>query len=101
MWFQFAPDKKTVDPEDEKRIIQRSQLMYGFPALEWGPPDVVRIAVDAATRQIDDPKKRESNVINAADIQDVQEWIRDHVVGVDSTVPASSLTCLQTNVFGE
>lgn len=94
MWFLFAPDK-VVGKEN------RSQLMYGFPALEWGPPNVVRIAVDAATNQIRDPRERQSSVINAADVKDVQDWIREHVVGVDATVPASSLTCLQTNVYGE
>ncbi|KAI9741661.1 MAG: hypothetical protein M1834_000045 [Cirrosporium novae-zelandiae] len=29
MWFQFCPDNGG-----------RSQLFYGFPALEWGPPNV-------------------------------------------------------------
>lgn len=95
MWFQFAPDKKAEDGSN------RSQLMYGFPTLEWGPPNVTRIAVDAATNRIDDPRKRKSNVISPEDTLDVQEWIKEHVVGVDSTVPASSLTCLQTNVYGK
>lgn len=89
MWFQFAPDKDG-----------RSQLFYGFPVVEWGPPNVARIAVDAATRQITDPKDRKTNVINPADIKDTQDYIRDHVVGVDYTVPAFSLSCLQTNVYG-
>ena len=90
MWFQFAPDKN-----------DRSQLFYGFPALEWGPPNLARIAVDAATRQISDPKDRQTNVINPEDIKDTQEFIQQHVVGVDWTVPAFSLSCLQTNVFGK
>ena len=90
MWFQFAPDKN-----------DRSQLFYGFPALEWGPPNLARIAVDAATRQIRDPKDRQTNVINPEDIKDTQEFIQQHVVGVDWTVPAFSLSCLQTNVFGK
>lgn len=90
MWFQFAPDKNG-----------RSQLFYGFPAVEWGPPNVARIAVDAATRQISDPRDRQTNVINPEDIQDTQEFVREHVRGVDWTVPAFSLSCLQTNVFGK
>jgi sarcosine oxidase / L-pipecolate oxidase len=89
MWFQFAQDKHG-----------RSQLFYGFPTVPWGPPNVARIAVDAATRRIKDPNERETNVVNPEDIRDAQNFVREHVVGVDSTVPASALTCLQTNVFG-
>ncbi|KAL7620468.1 hypothetical protein AAE478_009463 [Parahypoxylon ruwenzoriense] len=33
------------------------------------------------------------------DIRDSQDFIRQHLVGVDSTVPALTLSCLQTNVF--
>ena len=89
MWFQFAPDKNG-----------RSQLFYGFPTVPWGPPNVTRIAVDAATRRIKDPSERLTNVVNPDDIRDTQDFIRQHVVGVDSTVPAFTLSCLQTNVFG-
>ncbi|KAK6518213.1 hypothetical protein TWF506_005372 [Arthrobotrys conoides] len=88
MWFQFAPNKN-----------DRSQLFYGFPTVPWGPPNVVRIAVDAATRRIKDPSERRTNVVNPHDIRDTQEFIKKHVVGVDSTVPAFTLSCLQTNVF--
>lgn len=90
MWFLFAPDKPN----------NQSQLFYGFPALPWGPSNVVRIAVDAATRRIKDPNERQANVINPDDIKNCQEFIAEHVVGVDPTVPAYSLTCLMTNVFG-
>lgn len=89
MWFQFAPDK-----------AGRSQLFYGFPTLSWGPNNVTRIAVDAATRRIKDPAERLTSVVNPEDIRDTQEFIKKHVVGVDSTVPAFTLSCLQTNVFG-
>ncbi|KAH8738415.1 hypothetical protein BGZ61DRAFT_489329 [Ilyonectria robusta] len=88
MWFQFAPDKN-----------DRSQLFYGMPAVPWGPPNAVRIAVDAATRVIKDPDERQANVFDPEDIRDTQDFIRDHVVGVDYTVPASTVSCLQTNVF--
>jgi sarcosine oxidase/L-pipecolate oxidase len=89
MWFQFAED------ED-----QQSRLFYGFPVLPWGPPNLARISVDAATRQIKDPKERQTSVINPQDVANVQAFVEKHVAGVDSTVPAYSLTCLQTNVFG-
>ncbi|KAI0447286.1 hypothetical protein F4803DRAFT_575455 [Xylaria telfairii] len=88
MWFQFAPDKEG-----------RSQLFYGFPTLPWGPSNVARIAVDAATRRIKDPADRLTSVVNPEDIRDTQDFIKKHVVGVDSTVPAFTLSCLQTNVF--
>lgn len=90
MWFQFAEDKQG-----------RSQLFYGFPALPWTPPSLCRIAVDAATRSIKDPDQRSSCEINAEDVKDSQEFINDTILGVDSTAPAYSLNCLQTNVFGK
>lgn len=96
MWFQFAKDVKV--PGCEK---PRSRLFYGFPAVEWGPQNIARISVDAATNIIEDPSQRRPNVISPQDIADTQDFVRDHVVGVDSTVPAFSLTCLQTNVYGK
>ena len=93
MWFQFANNKKVGDKE-------RSQLFYGFPALEWGPPNICRIAVDAATNIIEDPDQRSAHVISPEDIADTQEFVKNHIVGVDSTVPAYSSSCLMTNVFG-
>lgn len=89
MWFQFSPDKDG-----------RSQLFYGFPTLPWGPPNVTRISVDAASSRIKDPSERRTNVVNPEDVRDTQDFVKEHVVGVDSTVPAFTGTCLQTNVFG-
>ena len=91
MWFQFAEDG-----EDHK-----SNLFYGFPPLPWGPPNFARISVDAATTQISDPDHRHTNVINRHDVENVQQFVGDRVAGVDGTVPALALTCLQTNVFGQ
>jgi sarcosine oxidase/L-pipecolate oxidase len=88
MWFQFAPNKDG-----------RSQLFYGFPTVPWGPPNVARIAIDAATRRIKDPSERLASVVNPDDIRDAQDFVKNHVVGVDATVPAFTLSCLQTNVF--
>jgi sarcosine oxidase/L-pipecolate oxidase len=89
MWFQFQSD-----------VENRSQLFYGFPVLPWGPPDVARIAVDAATRQITDPDDRQVNIIDPSDIANTQDFVKERVAGVDSTVPVFNSTCLQTNVFG-
>ncbi|CAI6341399.1 unnamed protein product [Periconia digitata] len=94
MWFQFAPDKQRT-PEEKPR----SQLFYGIPTVPWGSPNVTRIAVDAANRIISDPNDRLTNVVDADDIRDTQDFVREHVVGVDATVPAFTLTCLQTNVY--
>lgn len=91
MWFQFAED-------DEK--TGESRLFYGFPAVPWGPPNLARIAVDTATRRIKDPCQRETNLVNPTDVANVQRYVEKHIKGVDSTVPAYSLSCLQTNVFG-
>jgi len=90
MWFQFAEDKNN-----------QSQLFYGFPTVPWGPQNLARIAVDAATNRITDPDERQANVINPEDVKNVQDFIKERVVGVDSSVPAYSLTCLQTNVYGK
>lgn len=91
MWFQFAED-------DEKS--GQSRLFYGFPVVPWGPPNLARISVDAASRQIKDPCQRQTNIVNPTDVANVQEYVKKHINGVDSTVPAYSLSCLQTNVFG-
>lgn len=90
MWFQFEEDKQG-----------RSQLFYGFPALPWGPPNLARIACDSATRRITDPNQRHSSQISSEDIKNTQDFIQASVVGVDGSVPGSSFTCLQTNVFGK
>lgn len=89
MWFQFQED-----------VGDRSQLFYGFPVVPWGPPDVARIAVDAAKRHITDPDQREANRVDPSDIANTQQFVKDRVAGVDSTVPVFNSTCLQTNVFG-
>ncbi|KAK3985460.1 hypothetical protein QBC44DRAFT_335047 [Cladorrhinum sp. PSN332] len=89
MWFQFAPD-----------VNKRSRLFYGFPTVPWGPPNMVRIAVDAASRRISDPDQRCSHEINALDIADTRDFVRDHVVGADSSAPVFNSTCLQTNIKG-
>lgn len=91
MWFQFAND----DP-----VTRDSGLYYGFPALPWGPPNLVRIAVDAATRRISDPSLRRGAYVSPEDVEATQRFISARVKGVDESVPASSFTCLQTNVYG-
>ncbi|KAK4640498.1 hypothetical protein QC761_602240 [Podospora bellae-mahoneyi] len=73
MSFQFAPNKH-----------RRSQLFYGFPTVPWGPP------MSLASPSTQPP---------AASRTPVNEFIKKHVVGVDPTVLAFTLSCLQTNVF--
>nr|POF14367.1 putative bifunctional amine oxidase [Quercus suber] len=68
IWEMFANDKHG-----------RSRLFYGFPTVEWGPPNVCRIAVDAATRQITDPHQRCGSVVNPEDIHDTQQFIAEHL----------------------
>ena len=89
MWFQFAPDKN-----------DRSQLFYGFPALEWVHRTLPVLPWMLLRDRSVIPKDRQTNVINPEDINDTQEFIQQHIVGVDWTVPAFSSSCLQTNVFG-
>jgi len=92
MWFQFQDDS-TVDGK------QVSNLFYGFPVLPWGPPNVCRIAVDAATNVITDPKERSYNVISPEDVETTRRWLIEHVQGIGPhPVPVFAGTCLQTNV---
>jgi len=72
MWFHFA------GPTEQGE----SNLFYGFPSLPWGPPNLCRIAVDAATNIINDPDERQYSVISPADLKNTSEWIRKHVLGV-------------------
>lgn len=96
MWFQFAND--VTDPATGQ---PKSQLFYGFPALPWGPPNLARISVDAATNRITDPDQRQPNVISPQDTANVQEFVKNHCIGVDGVTAAYSLAALQTNVYGE
>jgi len=92
MWFQFQEDS-TVDG---KHV---SNLIYGFPVVPWGPPNVCRIAVDAATNVIRDPNERSYNVISPEDVETTRRWIIEHVRGLGPhPVPVFAGACLQTNV---
>jgi sarcosine oxidase/L-pipecolate oxidase len=88
MWFQFlAPTGGNP---------AKSNLFYGFPALPWGPPDEVRIAVDNAVNIITDPGQR--RLLPAEnDLADTAAFVADHCVGLDNR-PNFTGTCLQTNV---
>ncbi|MET7331129.1 FAD-dependent oxidoreductase [Nonomuraea sp. NPDC005650] len=87
MWFQFrAPTYG--DPA-------LSNLFYGFPALPWGPPDAVRIAVDNAVNVITDPDRRRL-LPAGSELERTAEFVAGHCVGVD-TRPNFTGTCLQTN----
>ncbi|KAI0338507.1 FAD/NAD(P)-binding domain-containing protein [Trametopsis cervina] len=89
MWFQFEEDASDGT----------SNLFYGFPALPWGPPNLCRIAVDAATNIIADPSQRSPSVIPSPDLANTRAWVSEHVLGVGPDVlPALAGTCLQTNV---
>ena len=93
MWFQFAFDT----PSPQGPI---SNLMYGFPAVPWGPPNAARIAVDAPGRVITDPIDRTPNLIPPENLENVRRWVGTHVVGVGADpVPVFAAECLQTNVY--
>ncbi|KAF8183762.1 FAD/NAD(P)-binding domain-containing protein [Mycena galopus ATCC 62051] len=90
MWFHFADDDANT---------KESNLFYGFPSVPWGPPNLCRIAVDAARNVIADPDYRSSAVISPDDLANTCNWIHQHVRGVGSNpVPIFAGTCLQTNV---
>lgn len=99
MWFQFAKDLVTTPSSTTGKIEKKSQLFYGFPALPWGPPNIARISVDDATLQITDPDHRHPTVISPDDIGNTQEFVKEHVMGVDGTTTSFSLAALQTNVY--
>jgi sarcosine oxidase / L-pipecolate oxidase len=92
MWFQFEEDSS----EGGKPV---SNLFYGFPAVPWGPPNVCRIAIDAATNIITDPDQRSYSNISSEDLETTRKWIHKHVLGVGPhPLPVFAGTCLQTNV---
>lgn len=88
MWFQFL-DPTGGDPA-------KSNLLYGFPTVPWGPPNLARIAVDNAVNIISNPAQR--TIAPAAnDLQITADFVARHCVGTDDR-PNYAGTCLQTNV---
>jgi sarcosine oxidase/L-pipecolate oxidase len=88
MWFQF----KDNDNNDSRA----SNLIYGFPALPWGTPNLCRIAVDNAVNVIKDPEMRGlSPACN--DLYRTQKFLEQHLPGIPLQ-PANSGTCLQANL---
>ena len=97
MWFQFANDTVSTESGTEEKI---SNLFYGFPAVPWGPPNMARIAVDAATCIIKDPSERSAVPISPADLENTRQFVAKHVKGVGPNVePTFAGPCMQTNVF--
>jgi sarcosine oxidase/L-pipecolate oxidase len=88
MWFQFE-NNTDGDPA-------RSNLFYGFPSVPWGPPNLMRIAVDNAVNIITNPKDRQI-IPSANDLSITANYVQQHIVGVDNR-PNFCGTCLQTNV---
>jgi len=107
MWFQFAENPEEGQP---------SNMFYGFPALPWGIPNTIRVAVDSAVRTISDPAQRywlctpatcltglncfSARTISPAPeiLQHTSEWVRTHIKGADP-IPNFIGNCLQTNVI--
>lgn len=88
MWFQFA-EPTGADPA-------ASNLFYGFPNVPWGPPNLVRIAVDNAVNVIADPNQRK--IVPAEnDLRITSAFVEKHCRGVDPR-PNYCGTCLQTEV---
>ncbi|KAH6874191.1 hypothetical protein B0T10DRAFT_541211 [Thelonectria olida] len=77
---------------------KRPRVFYGMPALPWGPPDIVQVAVDTTTRDIEDLSTGQGRVSSPAETEDTQKFIRDHIIGVDHTIPTSTITCVKRNV---
>ncbi|MDJ1483490.1 FAD-dependent oxidoreductase [Cytophagaceae bacterium YF14B1] len=88
MWFQFENNTNN-DPA-------KSNLFYGFPSVPWGPPNLMRIAVDNAVNIITNPKERQI-IPSANDLQITADYVEKHIIGVDNR-PNFCGTCLQTNV---
>lgn len=89
MWFQFLGPTNN-DPA-------KSNLFYGFPTVPWGPPNLVRIAVDNATNIIRNPTERKIGPASN-DLQITSDFVGSHCIGTDIQ-PNYTGTCLQSNVI--
>ncbi len=88
IWFQFL-EPAGGDPA-------KSNLFYGFPTVSWGPPNLVRIAVDNAVNVIKNPAERK--IVPAAnDLQITADFVAQHCVGVDAR-PNYTGTCLHADL---
>lgn len=85
MWFQFDVAKNGY-----------SNLFYGFPNVEFGRKDFIRVAVDWASHTFHDVDKREY-VPRRLDIKLTQEFVQDHMVGVDKA-PIDAGTALMAHL---
>jgi len=100
MWFQFMEDTKTDPKGPTPPHSAISNLFYGFPSVPWGPPNLARIAVDAATNVIKDPDERKFSYISSADLENTRQFVKKHVLGGGlNPLPIFAGACLQTNVY--
>ncbi|KDQ10964.1 hypothetical protein BOTBODRAFT_68286 [Botryobasidium botryosum FD-172 SS1] len=100
MWFQFMKDTKVDARGSGASPGAISNLFYGFPSVPWGPPNLVRIAVDAAKNMIKDPDERLPKRISPEDLENTRQFVKNHVRGAGlDPLPVFAGTCLQTNVY--
>ena len=88
MWFQFLDG-----PKDQPEV---SNLVYGFPALPWGPPNLCRIAIDNAVRVIKDPSERKLTAA-PCDLRQVERFLKNHLPQA-ILQPNFTGVCLQGNL---
>jgi len=89
-------DGVTLEVDEAAPQKQLSNLYYGFPTVPWGPPNMVRIAVDAAVRRITDPNQRRIDPA-PEDIERTSQFVKERLPGVNPTAVFMG-SCLMTNV---
>ncbi|KAI5460638.1 hypothetical protein BGZ63DRAFT_387558 [Mariannaea sp. PMI_226] len=79
---------------------KRPLVLYGMPPLPWGPPDIERVVVEG-TQTIDKPNTIQARGPISREIEDANKFIRDHITGIDDTIPPSTMSRSKPNLFDD
>jgi sarcosine oxidase len=80
-WFAFQEPNETD-----------SNLFYGFGCRPWAPNDLVKVAPDFETDELEDPS-RASGSADPHQLARTADWVAEHLPGLDPT-PLDPRSCL-------
>ncbi len=73
---------------------QNTRLFYGFPEVDWGHDDYIRVAPDIPDRIIKSPSQR-TGIPGQKSLDLTDNWVKNNMVGLEPTAEFSA-TCLIT-----